>query len=104
METPGEDYIIAEGPEGLKNILEELLEKSKQDPVFARQEHFVLYTIGNLKSLMKVGTDQAPFKFWCYDLMGRPITLAMKEVLTQFLWEHWGEKEISLQDVTEQNK
>lgn len=103
MGTP-ESYIIAEGPEGLKKILEELLEKTKQDAVFAKQAHYVLYQLGNLKSMIRIDTDQVPFKFWCYDLMGRPITLPMREVMSQFLWEHWGVKDISLQDVTEENK
>lgn len=103
MQTP-ESYIIAEGPEGLTKILEELLEKTKQDPGFAKQEHHVLYQLGSQKSMIRIDTDQTPFKFWCYDLMGRPITLPMKEVLTRFLWKHWGEKAVSLQEVTELNK
>lgn len=99
-----ESYIIAEGPEGLKNVLSEFLIKSKQDPLFAKQEHHVLYQLGNQKTMIRVDTDKTPFKFWCYDLMGRPITIVLKNIIADFLWEHWGEKKLSLQDVTDQNK
>lgn len=90
------NYVRAEGPEGLKKVLEDLFVQATQDPVFAKQEHYVLYQLGGLKSMMRVDTDQAPFKFWCHDLMGRPMTLPMREVLMNFLWEHWGESELSL--------
>jgi hypothetical protein len=103
MET-STSYVIAAGPDGLKDVLNELLEKSRQDPLFARQEHHVLYQLGNQKTMIRIDTDQAPFKFWCYDLLGRPITVVLKNTLADFLWEHWGEKELRLQDVTDQNK
>ncbi len=103
MNTP-EDYIIAEGPEGLKKVLNDLWEEVEHNPNSAKQEHYILYQLSSQKSLIKIETDQMPFKFWCYDLMGRPITLPMREVLSQFLEEHWGKENLRLQDVTEQNK
>src|SRR3990167_10437722 len=92
-------YVVAEGPDGLTKILQEFLEKSKNDSTFAAEKHYVLYQLGSQKSMLCVDTDKTPFKFWYYDLMGRPATEAVKETIANFLWEHWGEKE-ELQDVT----
>jgi hypothetical protein len=88
-----EEYTIAEGPEGLTETLNELLEKSLKDPMFAVQEHFVLYKLGGQKSMIKIDTSQQPFRFWYYDLMGRPMTVSVKETIAKFLWEKCGEKE-----------
>lgn len=92
------DSIVAEGPEGLEKVLNELLEKSKQDPAFASQEHNILYKLGSQKSLIKVNTSQMPFKFWHYDLMGRPATTVVKETIARFVWEKCGEKERYLKE------
>lgn len=88
-----DDYIIAEGPQGLDNVLTELLQKSQHDPLFAKAEHYVLYQLGSQKSLIKIDTTQHPFRFWHCDLMGRPATQAVKETIAKFLWEKCGEKE-----------
>lgn len=88
-----QQYIPAQGPEGLKHVLEDLLEKSKQDPAFAAQEHYILYQIGAQRSLMKVDMSQPPFQVWYYDLLGRPITKAVEETIADFLWEKGGEKD-----------
>ncbi len=88
MET-SENYIIAEGPEGLRQVLEELFVKASSDPVFATQEHLVCYQLGSQKSLIKVDATQEPFLIWHYDLMGRPATVAVKDVIKQFLFEKW---------------
>lgn len=90
------DYIIAEGPEGLEKVLNELLEKIKKDPKFATDEHFILYQLANQKSLIKVDTSQQPFVFWYCDLMGRPITTIVKETLSDFLWNKCGGREQSM--------
>lgn len=89
MDVPN-DYIIAEGPEGLRRVLDDLLARSTSDSTFATQEHFVMYQLGNQKSLIKVDTDRAPFEFWHYDLMGRPATMAVRDTIKQFLFEKWG--------------
>ena len=102
MDIPN-DYIIADGPEGLIKVLNELLEKSKNDSTFAQQKHYVLYQLGNQKSMLRVDTDKGPFTFWHYDLMGRPATQAIKETIANFLREHWGEEEQELLDVTHRN-
>lgn len=87
------NHIVADGPEGLERVLDELLEKSKTDTQFASDEHFILYQLANQKSLIKVDTSQLPFKFWHNDLMGRPATVAVKHTIAKFLWEKCGEKE-----------
>jgi len=88
-----EGNIIAEGPEGLEAVLMELLQKTQTDPQFAEQEHYILYKLGNQKSLIKADLSKKPFKFWHYDLLGRPATLAVKDTIAQFVWEMGGEKE-----------
>jgi len=90
MEEIPNDYIIAEGPAGLRQVLEDLYAKTTSDPVFATEEHFVLYQLGNQKSLIKVDTGKTPFDFWHYDLLGRPATAPVKETLKQFMFEKWG--------------
>jgi len=95
------DYIIAEGPEGLEKVLNELLIKVKADPIFAEKEHAILYQLGGQKSVLLVETKQMPFKIWHYDLMGRPETLAVKETLARFLWEKCGEKERYMQEMAD---
>lgn len=100
MEIPS-NYIVAEGPDGLYQVLNELLDKAKSDAVFASQEHYIMYQIGNQKSLIKVDTNIIPFRFWYNDLMGRPATTIVKETIGRFLWEKCGEKEKYMQEHAE---
>lgn len=93
MDT-SDKYILAEGPDRLEQVLNELLEKTTADPAFALKEHFVLYQLGNQKTLMKVDTSERPFQIWYFDLMGRPATTVVKEAITRFLWERCGGKEL----------
>ncbi|WP_148339954.1 hypothetical protein [Aquicella siphonis] len=94
-------YIPAQGPDGLKRVLEELLEKCKSDREFAAQEHYILYQLGGQKSLMKVDMSQAPFQFWYYDLLGRPMTKKVEETIADFLWDKGGERERYLQNAVQ---
>jgi hypothetical protein len=91
------EYISANGPVGLRTVLEGLLEKSKNDPEFAAQQHFIMYTLGGQKSLIKVDMSQPPFQFWYNDVLGRPMTKLVEETIADFLWEKCGEKERFLQ-------
>ncbi len=95
------DYIIAEGPQGLTRVLEDLLAKSKQDTSFAKQAHYVLYQLGGQKTMLKIDMSQQPFLIWHHDLMGRPMTTVVKDTLTQFLKEKCGATEVFLQDVSQ---
>lgn len=92
------DYILAQGPEGLKSVLEDLLEKSQKDPVFAAKEHYIYYQIGEQKSLIKVDMSGHPVTFWYFDLLGRPATRVVKKTIADFLWEKCGEKERFLKE------
>lgn len=86
-------FIPAQGPEGLMRVLEELLEKSRLDPAVAAQEHIILYQLGDQKSLIKVDFSEPPGKFWYNDLLGRPMTKAVKNTIAEFLWTKCGERE-----------
>ena len=86
-------YIVATGPEGLEAVLNELLEKSKLDPTLKERAHYILYELGNQKSLIKMDLNEWPVVFWHYDLLGRPATSTVKDVLAHFAWEKCGEKE-----------
>lgn len=92
MDIP-DSCIIAQGPEGLEKVLDELLAKAKADPIFASQEHNIMYQLGGQKSLIKVDTNVIPFKFWYNDLMGRPATTVVKDIIARFVWEKCGERE-----------
>lgn len=86
-------YIVAHGPEGLEQVLYELLEKSEVDPALKTKAHYVLYELGNQKSMIKVDMSVWPVVFWHYDLLGRPATNAVKDILSRVAWEKGGEKE-----------
>lgn len=94
MEMPKE-YITVDGPDGLTRVLNELLEKSKKDPIFREAEHYVLYELGQQRSMIKIDTTNMPFRFWHYDLMGRPATSALRDTVAKFLWENCGQEEQS---------
>lgn len=101
MDTSSNDYLVAEGPEGLEKALNELLDKSKSDAVFASQEHYILYQLNSQKSIIKVDASHVPFKLWHHDFMGRPATTAVKDTIAKFLWEKCGEKERYLNEFTD---
>lgn len=86
-----QEYIIAEGPEGLKTALEALYAKASLDPVFAASEHYILYQLGDQRSLIKVETEEEPYQFWYNDLLGRPATKVVKDIIADFLWEKFGD-------------
>ena len=97
QDTPSQ-YLIAEGPGGLQSVLNQLLQKSQQDAVFAASDHYVLYQLNEQQSLIKIDMSQRPFQFWYYDLLGRPATEAVKNVIADFLWEKCGESTLYLQE------
>lgn len=98
-DVPSVEYLLAEGPQGLEKVLESLLEQPNKPP----NEYYILYYFGAQKSLIKVDIGQQPFLFWYYDLLGRPATNVVKDILAKFAWEKGGEKERYLQDLKKQN-
>lgn len=86
-------YEIAQGPQGLRDVLDSYLVKSQNDPKFAEVGHYILYQIGDQRSLIRVDTSEVPFNFKYCDLLGRPATKTVKETIARFLWEKCGEKE-----------
>src|SRR5690348_3307731 len=91
-------YILANGPEGLKKVLDELLDQSKVDASLKERAQFILYELGNQKSLIKVDLNEWPVAFWHYDLLGRPATSTVKDILARFAWDKCGEKESYLKE------
>ncbi|MFZ2315987.1 MAG: hypothetical protein WAW86_10085 [Gammaproteobacteria bacterium] len=87
------DYIKAEGPDGLRSALDNLLINQ------ASPSQYILYQLGNQQSLIKVDLSTKPFQFWYYDLLGRPATRIVKETLARFAWEKGGEQEWYLQEL-----
>lgn len=94
------NYLTAQGPEGLRLVLEDLLEKSTHDPAFNAKPHMIRYLLGNQQSLIKVDLSEKPYLFWYCDLLGRPITKAVQYTIADFLWEKGGEKEKYLRELT----
>lgn len=86
-------YLLAEGPDGLSAVLSTLLEQAQNDEVSTKAGHYILYQLGNQKSLIKVDFSHTPFQFWYCDLLGRPATRIVKETIAKFLWDKCGEKE-----------
>lgn len=93
IDTALPEFVMADGPHGLMKVLENLLHQSEQDEAFRAQEHYIMYQLKDQRSLIKVDMSERPFQFWYYDLMGRPATTAVKEVIAEFLWEKCGEKQ-----------
>lgn len=92
------EYVIANGPQGLIDVLENHFERSQKDELFANQPHFILYQLGSQKSFIKVDMSKKPFQFWYYDLLGRPMTTAVKEAIALFLTEGVGEGGLILRE------
>ena len=86
-------YVTAQGPDGLTEVLSDFLDKAKTDPDFAATGHYILYQLGNQKSLIKVDMSQEPYQFWYNDLLGRPATKLVKDTIARFLWDKCGERE-----------
>jgi|GEM_PF-1806714 hypothetical protein len=92
-------YIIAQGPDGLRKVLDDLLEASQKDTNFAAEPHYIEYQLGSQRSLIKVDMSEKPYLFWYCDLMGRAATKAVKDTIADFLWEKCGEKERAWQEI-----
>lgn len=84
-------YISVDGPEGLQRTLNELFEATHSKTP-NQSEYYIMYHLGNQKSLIKLDLGQEPFLFWYYDLLGRPATKVVKDILAEFAWEKGGEK------------
>lgn len=87
------EYDLAAGPEGLMALLNTYLVHADADDAFAKMPHYILYRLGSQESVIKVDTSEKPYHFWYCDLQGRPMTMAIKAVIADFLWEKCGEKE-----------
>ncbi len=98
-------YTIANGPEELKQALLHTLEKANSDPRFAAQSHYILYKLDNQQSLIRMDPS---FHISHYDLLGRPATEAVKEVVAAFLREQCGGRgqleDVSGKEMLERNK
>lgn len=55
--------------------------------------YYILFHMGAQQSLIRVDVGSPHFYFWYYDLLGRPMTKAVKQALAEFLWEHNGQKQ-----------
>ncbi len=92
-------YEIAEGPDGLRSLLDAYYTKAQTDEAFAEIGHYILYTFGEQRSLIRVDTSTMPFEFRYCDLMGRPITKLVRETIAKFMWETCGEKERCMKEL-----
>lgn len=92
------EYVIANGPQGLIDVLENHYERCQKDADFAKEAHYILYQLGSQKSFIKVDMSQRPYQFYYYDLLGRPMTRAVQEALALFLTDTVGEQGLILPD------
>lgn len=76
-------YVVAEGERGLEKVLQDLLNNT--DQAAHAVEHYILYQMEQQQSLIKVDMSVCPFRFWHYDLLGRPATRKVKKIVAQFL-------------------
>jgi hypothetical protein len=86
-------FTIAEGPQGLMEVLSHFQQQAEQDADFRATQHYIMYCLKDQKSLIKVDVSERPFQFWYCDLLGRPATNVVKDTIAEFLWEKCGEKD-----------
>jgi len=86
-------YEVAEGPQQLRQLLDNYLIEHEKNPTLTNNDRYILYTFGEQRSLIRVDTTSVPFHFRYCDLLGRPATKSVKETIAGFLWEKCGEKE-----------
>src|SRR3990167_6140908 len=91
MKTSLPVYIQANGLAGLSQTLDRLLEEHKHGEALTTPR-YVLYQLGSQQALIRVDIDQMPFRFWYCDLLGRPATRAIKEIIAEFLLDKCGER------------
>jgi hypothetical protein len=82
-----EPEFVAEGPDGLRTLLDNFLLKAQTDQQFATASHYILYKLPNseLQSLIKVDMSQRPYQFWHYNLQERAALQSLKDTITNFL-------------------
>lgn len=93
MESVQPEMTVANGPEGLMEVLEDFRRRAELDPVFRHEPHYIMYHLNAQQSLIKIDFSADPFQFWYYDLMGRPATNSVKQTVAEFLWEKCGVKQ-----------
>lgn len=87
----------AVGPDGLKDALNHIFHQGLQDPLFAAEDHYIMYELGAQKALIKADMSQKPFHFWYCDLLGRPATPGVIRTIEAFLAENGGNQDFLLQ-------
>lgn len=93
MDSMNPEMTIAEGPEGLMNVLDGFRRQAQQDESFRSEAHYILYRLNAQQSLIKIDFSEEPYQFWYYDLLGRPATNTVKNTIAEFLWEKCGIKQ-----------
>jgi hypothetical protein len=93
MDSLQPEFTLADGPQGLMDVLETFRLQAEQDAVFRAKEHYIMYQLKAQQSLIKVDMSEQPFQFWYYDLLGRPMTNVVKDTVAEFLWEKCGIKD-----------
>lgn len=93
------DAYEAQGPDGLRDVLNKMLEKSMQDASFRAEPHYVHYQLGAQESFLKIDMSAEPYLFWYCDLDGRPATNAVRNTIANFLLEKFGETEKYIPDL-----
>jgi hypothetical protein len=97
MDSLQPEFTIADGPQGLLEVLETFRCRAEQDAAFRAQEHYIMYKLKAQQSLIKVDMSEQPFQFWYCDLLGRPATNTVKDTIAEFLWERCGVSELNKQ-------
>lgn len=94
MNTRNNEYTIDIATENelpmlsaLSKALDTLLEKSKRDPGFASQLHYVFHEMGSRQSVIEIDATRSgqPTTFWYYDSSDRPMPINVKEVIQNLI-------------------
>ena len=85
------NWDIAAGSVDLVRILNDLLDKIKQNPELTAKEYNILYQMGMQRSMLQVDATERPFIFRHYDLDARAATAPVKNAIKDFLWQHWAQ-------------
>lgn len=82
---PSYDYIPVQGLDHLSETLEMLYFKIKANPTLSSEDKYVLFQLGNQKSLLRITFAEEMPHFAYFDLFERPMTKNIKTVLINFL-------------------
>lgn len=81
------DYRIARGEDGLKDTLHAIWKETNEGKVAENKQYDILYTVGNLVTLIKASITGKNLQLWHEDFGSRPAPVTVRNVIEGFVKE-----------------